>query len=109
MIFKSAVVPLTAVAIAASPTCALATANVQMSYPRQALAAGEQGAVAITVTIGTDGRVKNCVVTKSSGFQDLDNGTCDEFIKYAVFRPATDDKGHPKESTWSTTVNWRLH
>lgn len=109
MMFKDAIIPLTAVTIAASPTCVLATANIQMSYPRQALAAGEQGTVGITVTIGKDGRVKDCVVTKSSGFQSLDNGTCDEFIKYAVFKPAMDDQGHPKEGTWSTTINWRLH
>lgn len=62
----------------------------------------------LTVTVGVDGRAKDCVVTNSSGFDDLDKAACDSVLKYARFKPATDDKGNPKEGTWSTHVTYKL-
>ncbi len=106
MAFKSTIVLMAALAVASLPTSAVATSKIWLSYPKHALAAGEEGKVGITVTVGSDGRVKTCVVIKSSGFKDLDEATCDQFVKYAYFDPH--DKGFPKDGTFSTSVNWHL-
>ena len=45
-------------------------------YPPEALRRGQQGTVRFNVTVGTSGRVVECQVTQSSGFQELDEGTC---------------------------------
>lgn len=45
-------------------------------YPPEALRANQQGTVRFSVTVGTNGRVIDCVITRSSGFRELDDGTC---------------------------------
>ena len=45
-------------------------------YPSEALRRGQQGTVRFNVTVGTTGRVTACTITQSSGFEQLDEGTC---------------------------------
>ena len=45
-------------------------------YPARADRQEEQGAVRFDLAIGTDGRVSNCLVTRSSGSAVLDRSTC---------------------------------
>ena len=45
-------------------------------YPPEALRRGQQGTVRFSVTVGTNGRVVACEITRSSGFAELDEGTC---------------------------------
>ncbi len=45
-------------------------------YPPEALRRGQQGTVRFSVTVGTGGRVVDCTITRSSGYAELDEGTC---------------------------------
>ncbi len=45
-------------------------------YPPEALRRGQQGTVRFAVTVGTNGRVTECTITRSSGHEQLDEGTC---------------------------------
>ena len=56
----------------ASPFCPAAT-----TYPVSAVRKNEQGAVAFTYSLGTDGKAANLQVTQSSGFPDLDKAVID--------------------------------
>src|SRR3546814_16716238 len=54
--------------------CAEAVAQ-NADYPLQALREGRAGTSHFSVTVGTDGRAIDCVITKSSGSADLDDET----------------------------------
>lgn len=45
-------------------------------YPGGALSDEHEGVVGFVVTVGTNGRVTGCAITQSSGYSDLDVGTC---------------------------------
>jgi len=77
-------------------------------YPSKALREHRQGTTYFTVTVGTDGRARDCVVTKSSGSPDLDEAACKIIVKRAHFNPATDDQGKPIEKPYSNSVKWKL-
>jgi protein TonB len=77
-------------------------------YPAKALREHREGTTYFTVTVGTDGRAKDCVVTKSSGSTDLDKAACKIIVKRARFNPATDDQGKPIEKPYSNSVNWKI-
>jgi protein TonB len=62
-------------------------------YPRDALAHSWQGEVTVDLTISRKGRVTNCAVTKSSGYEVLDTATCKIFRKRAKFAPQLDSTG----------------
>jgi len=53
-----------------------------------------EGVVAIKFTIGTNGRVTNCMVIHSSGYKILDDTTCKIVTKRARFKPARDSQGN---------------
>jgi protein TonB len=74
-------------------------------YPSASLRACEQGAIAVRVTIGTDGRVKACEVTQSTGFARLDERTCEVAMRRWRYNPAKEgDK--PIEATITQRVRW---
>jgi protein TonB len=77
-------------------------------YPQNAIENDEQGTVRITLTIGANGRVSNCSVSKSSGSRSLDNATCSIASRRARYQPAEDANGNPVSSTTSSTITWRL-
>ena len=59
--------------------------------------------------IGTDGRVKNCVVTISSGSKTLDDGACRILTEKAKFAPKRDADGNPVEEIGRTTrIAWNI-
>lgn len=76
-------------------------------YPPASVRASEEGTVSIRVVVGTDGRVKNCEVTKSSGFSRLDERSCQIATRRWRFKPATEN-GQPVESNFATNYRWRL-
>lgn len=45
-------------------------------YPVRAMRAEQQGAVGFRLALAPDGRISDCVVTRSSGSAALDRGTC---------------------------------
>lgn len=75
-------------------------------YPASALSRNEQGTVYFRLTIGTDGRVKDCQITRSSGYRDLDESTCRIMMERARFKPALGRDGQPVEFTRDDKVGW---
>jgi protein TonB len=77
-------------------------------YPPDAQRNEEEGTVVATLTIGTDGRVENCSVTKSSGSRSLDSATCRILRSRARYTPARLSNGQPTTDTDSARITWRL-
>jgi TonB family protein len=77
-------------------------------YPAAALRGNEQGMSAFRLTIGTNGRVSDCVITQSSGSAALDAATCRILRSRARYVPARDAAGNPAPGTDSGRVTWRL-
>lgn len=80
-----------------------ATSN---DYPSRALREEREGSTGFRVTVGTDGKVADCTVTRSSGSPDLDQATCDNIRRRARFTPATDGEGNPTTGSYASTIRW---
>lgn len=78
-------------------------------YPASAQAAGAEGTVQAVLTIGSDGRVSGCSISRSSGNTALDAATCNILRRRAKFTPARDSNGNPTSDTISTPpIKWQL-
>jgi protein TonB len=78
-------------------------------YPAAAQAAGAEGTAQAQLTIGPDGRVVGCNLTKSTGNSALDSATCNILRRRAKFTPARDSSGNATTDTVSTPpIVWRL-
>lgn len=75
-------------------------------YPPEALAKRQQGLVVANLTVGVDGRVKDCAVILSSNSAALDRETCKDFENSARFSPARDESGAAVESHVLGRINW---
>lgn len=75
-------------------------------YPAQDLRAGNQGSTGFELTVGTDGRVAACQVTRSSGFPGLDKATCDALSRRARFTPSSDASGAKVTGRYASTIRW---
>jgi protein TonB len=64
-------------------------------YPRRLRENGIGGRVEFTFTVGTNGRVTRCLVTRSSGVPELDALTCRLVQQRFRYRPSTDRYGRP--------------
>lgn len=62
-------------------------------YPKTASRARIGGTVIVRFTVGTDGRVSGCRVSRSSGNLDLDATTCRLVERRFRYRPALDSSG----------------
>jgi protein TonB len=71
--------------------------NPKPSYPRLSKRMGEQGEVRLRVLVAVDGRVASVQLSRSSGFERLDEAAL-ESVKQWRFKPATQG-GEPVE-TW---------
>lgn len=76
-------------------------------YPDASRRAGEEGITGVRVTVGTDGRVSACQVTRSSGFSRLDERACQIAQRRWRFKPATAN-GQPVEATINRNYRWQL-
>ncbi len=76
-------------------------------YPSAALAALQQGVTVFSLEIDDGGKVRNCAVTSSSGFQELDRQSCAVAQKW-IFEPARNLGGSPVAGRTSHNINWRL-
>jgi len=76
-------------------------------YPDASRRAEEQGTTGIRVTVGVDGRVKDCNVVRSSNFNRLDERACQIASRRWRFTPATEN-GQPVESLSTVNYVWRL-
>jgi len=77
-------------------------------YPAAALRNEEQGTTAVSLTIGTNGRVSGCSVTSSSGSRSLDDTTCRILKSRARFTPAKDQAGSPISDNSTARIRWQL-
>jgi protein TonB len=78
-------------------------------YPAAAQSAGAEGTAQAELTIGPDGRVVGCNLTRSTGNSSLDSATCNILRRRAKFTPARDSNGNPTTDTVSTPpIVWRL-
>jgi protein TonB len=77
-------------------------------YPTMDLNLGHEGVTKFTLTIGTDGRVAGCQVTKSSGYRGLDAATCTLIRKRARFTPASDASGAKTVGSYSGSMRWQM-
>lgn len=77
-------------------------------YPPSSVRAGEEGAVAMTWDINTEGRIENCQVTMSSGFASLDTASCQAMTRRGRYSPALDRSGTPIRSTGHARIRWAL-
>ena len=77
-------------------------------YPPEAWDHQKSGLTRVRGTIGTDGRVYDCVILKGSGSLSLDDTTCRLVRERARFMPARDAKGNPVASEFVGGIVWRL-
>jgi TonB family protein len=78
-------------------------------YPADALRKKEEGTARAKLTVGTDGRVKDCAIVESSNSPALDAATCNILVRRAKFTPARDSNGNPVEDTYVTPpISWRI-
>ena len=75
-------------------------------YPSASRRLEEEGTVTLKFLIGTDGRVLQAEIEKSSGFNRLDEAARNALSK-CQFRPGTVD-GKPEQSWASMKYTWRL-
>ncbi len=83
--------------------------RIQENYPSRALREEIEGTVGVTVTIGANGRVSGCRVSRSSGSGILDDAACKGMERYARFDPALDAAGNPTTGSYSTAITYRLN
>jgi TonB family protein len=77
-------------------------------YPSAALREEREGMVSFRLTIGTDGMVKNCEITSSSGSSDLDTTACLLISQRARFTPAINAKGQAQTGNYSNRIRWQI-
>jgi len=78
-------------------------------YPAAAQSAGAEGTAQAQLTIGPDGRVVGCNLTRSTGNSSLDSATCNILRRRAKFTPARDSNGQATTDTVTTPpIVWRL-
>jgi protein TonB len=77
-------------------------------YPRSAYEARAQGVTYVRFTVGRDGRIKDCTVTRSSGHRDLDDVTCRLILRRFRYVPARDAQGRPAEEEVRGQQDWDL-
>jgi len=75
-------------------------------YPASLARVRAAGTVAIRYRIGTDGRVRDCEVARSSGYAELDELTCRLVVQRFRYAPARDGAGRPVEDSAATTFTW---
>jgi periplasmic protein TonB len=78
-------------------------------YPRSALDAGAAGTVHLRFTVGVNGRVTECEVTRSSGNADLDETTCRLIQKRFRYEPSRDASGRPYADIVTGEHVWTLY
>jgi protein TonB len=77
-------------------------------YPASAIRSEQQGTTRFTLSVGADGRVKECSVVGSSGSSALDSATCRLMKSRARFTPARNSDGQPTGDTVTAGIKWVL-
>lgn len=80
--------------------------NSARDYPREGREARMGDYVVIYMTVGTDGRARNCRVQRASRDPASDALTCRFAEQRFRFQPATDSVGNPVASTYGWRQRW---
>lgn len=80
----------------------------QNDYRSSWINRGLTGKVSFKVSVGTNGRVTDCTVTRSSGHSQLDDATCANITRRARFEPARNAQGDTVAGSYASTVEWRI-
>lgn len=75
-------------------------------YPEAAADAGIGGTVGVRYLVWTDGRVRECDITRSSGSPELDATTCRLIEQRFRFRPSRDGRGRPVPAVIVENHSW---
>lgn len=75
-------------------------------YPAGLGEAGISGTVSVLYAVEVDGRVSDCLVTRSSGSRRLDETTCRLIERRFRFAPARDREGRPVRSRIEENHSW---
>ncbi len=79
----------------------------QPPYPMSSRRVGEEGAIVIDILVGVDGRVRDAKVSRSSGFERLDQAALSEAKQHWRLKPAARN-GVPFEQWLTLKVVFRL-
>lgn len=77
-------------------------------YPAISMLMNEEGSSTFRLTVGQNGRVPDCRITRASGFKRLDDLTCRLVERRARFYPALSPDGHAVASEYTQTVRWMM-
>lgn len=77
-------------------------------YPRASIRRGEEGAVEFRVVLNREGKIESCAITRSSGFVNLDDRTCDLMVETARFAAIRDASGWRARSVHDGRIVWRI-
>ena len=80
----------------------------ERDYPGNALRRGDQGITRFEITVGVDGRVRDCTVTRTSGSAELDAATCAKVSERARFTPARDTHGDLVVGRYANAIRWQI-
>ncbi len=69
---------------------------------------GWTGVARFTVTVGINGRVRDCRLVSSTGHDALDMATCKLVQQRARFTPARDSAGEKTTGSYTTAIRWEL-
>ncbi|MCJ2188107.1 energy transducer TonB [Novosphingobium beihaiensis] len=75
-------------------------------YPTSDIRLGHTGTVRFRLAIDTDGRVSDCTIVQSSGYEGLDKATCRNLTRRARFDPATGANGEKTAGSYAGTIRW---
>lgn len=78
-------------------------------YPEGAAEAGVGGTVGVRYLVWTDGRVRECDITRSSGSRELDAATCRLIEARFRFRPSRDARGRAVPAVIVENHSWMIH
>lgn len=77
-------------------------------YPREAIRANQVGTTTAKFIVSTNGRVPVCEIENSSGWEALDQKTCEIIKDRFEYAPAKDRKGKPLAYALTQRVTWRM-
>lgn len=77
-------------------------------YPTEARTNGQSGSVRVNIDVDETGKVQRCLVTRSSGHDALDEGTCRLVSDKGKFVPATDSAGKMVAGRFTWSMQWAM-
>ncbi len=92
--------------VAAAPRTSPGSWVTANDYPTRDLRQGNAGTAEFTLTIGADGRVTDCRITRSTGHPGLDQATCSKVSQRARFTPARNESNQSVTGTFSSRIAW---